>query len=110
MITTLPLPTFDGKISVGQNRCRLHGLGAEHHSQPRVLSITQATEYGTVYTPQEIRELAEFVHDHGLLLHMDGARLANAAASLGVSLREITADAGVDILSFACQPYGPVAC
>ncbi|MBE3577970.1 MAG: low specificity L-threonine aldolase [Limnochordales bacterium] len=102
----LPLPTSDGKIRVDQVRSHLHVSGVEHHAQPKVVSITQATEYGTVYTPDEIRELADFVHNRGMFLHMDGARLANAAASLGVSLRALTTDAGVDVLSFGGTKNG----
>lgn len=96
----LTVPTSDGKITAEGIKPHLYGFGFEHHSQPRVVSITQATELGTVYTPEEIRTLSDFAHRHGLLLHMDGARLANAAASLNCPLREITSDAGVDVLSF----------
>ena len=84
----------------------LHGVGFEHHVQPRVISISQATEMGTVYTPRELKTLSSFAHDNGMLLHMDGARIANAAASLGVKLRAITKDAGVDILSFGGAKNG----
>lgn len=96
----LAIPTSDGKLTAEKIKPHLYGFGFEHHSQPRVISITQATELGTVYTPEEIRKLSDFAHRHGLLLHMDGARLANAAASLNCPLREITGDAGVDVLSF----------
>ena len=94
------VPTADGKIRPEQLRPFLHALGDQHHSQPRALSITQATEMGTVYTPGEVRALADFAHAHGLVLHMDGARLANAAASLNLPLRAVTRDCGVDLLSF----------
>lgn len=73
------------------------------------MSLSQATEYGTVYTRSEIEVIAEYVHAHGLKLHMDGARLANAAAHLGVSLREISGDAGVDVLSFGGTKNGLIA-
>ena len=102
----LPLPSPDGKVTPEQFVQSLHGFGNEHHSQPRVLSITQATELGTVYTPAEMRALAEAAHAHGLLLHVDGARLANAAAYLGVGLREISTDVGVDVLSFGGAKNG----
>lgn len=102
----LPIPTTDGKLTPSLIEPFLSVLGNEHHSQPRAISITQATEYGTVYDPTELRALSDFAHQHGLILHMDGARIANAAASLGVSLREITADVGVDVLSFGGTKNG----
>ena len=81
----IPLPTENGKITVDDIRGQLSVMGNVQHSQPRVVSISQVTECGTCYTADEIAELAEFAHAHGLLLHMDGARLANAAAELGCS-------------------------
>lgn len=102
----LTVPTGDGKITVEGIARHLHGIGFEHHSQPRVVSISQATEMGTVYTPYEIQAIADFVHQNGLWLHMDGARLANAAASLELSLRQLTADADVDVLSFGGTKNG----
>ena len=102
----LPVPVRNGKIDAGSIRHHLKGFDFEHHSQPRVVSITQATELGTVYSFEEIRKLADFVHGQGLLLHMDGARIANAAASLGVDMAEITKDAGVDVLSFGATKNG----
>lgn len=102
----LPVETRDGKLTREHVARELHGIGDEHHVQPRVVSISQATERGTVYSAAEIRELAEFAHAHGLVLHMDGARLANAAAALNVSLRAITTDAGVDALSFGGTKNG----
>ena len=102
----LSLSTPDGKLSVSQMGPLLHDVGFEHHVQPHVISISQATEMGTVYTPREVKALASFAHDHGMLLHMDGARIANAAASLDVKLRAITKDAGVDILSFGGAKNG----
>ncbi|MEV7010211.1 beta-eliminating lyase-related protein [Streptosporangium sp. NPDC051022] len=102
----VPLPTDDGKIRVEDIRDRLTVLGDEHHSQPRVISISQVTECGTCYTPDEIADLAEFAHARGLFIHMDGARLANAAAELGCSLRALTTDAGVDLLSFGGTKNG----
>ena len=99
-------PTSDGKLCPGDITSRLTGIGDEHRVQPRVVSITQATEVGTVYTPDEIRAIAETAHANGLLLHMDGARLANAAVGLGLDFRAITTDAGVDILSFGGTKNG----
>ncbi|MFH1156536.1 MAG: low specificity L-threonine aldolase [Pseudomonadota bacterium] len=81
-------------------------LGFEHHSQPSVISITQPTELGAVYLPEQVLALTRFAHDHGMLVHMDGARLANAAAFLNAGLREITRDLGVDVLSFGGTKNG----
>src|SRR5215213_5314733 len=100
------VPTPDGKLRAEQIKPLLHGIGVEHHVQPRVISISQATEMGTVYTKKELKTLAGFAHDHGMLLHVDGARLSNAAVSLDASLKEITADAGVDVLSFGGTKNG----
>jgi threonine aldolase len=102
----LSVATPDGKIRSEQIKPFLHGLGFEHHVQPRVISISQATEMGTVYTPRELKVLAKFAHDNNMLLHMDGARVSNAAANLKVKLRAITRDAGVDIMSFGGAKNG----
>jgi threonine aldolase len=102
----LTIATPDGKITVDQMKPFLHGVGFEHHVQPRVISISQSTEMGTVYTPKEIKTLAEFAHQHDMLLHMDGARIANATVSLQLKLRQLTADVGVDILSFGGAKNG----
>lgn len=102
----LTVSTPDGKLRVEQIKPMLHGVGVEHHVQPRVISVSQATEMGTVYTKKELKTLADFAHDHNLLLHVDGARLANAAVSLKASLKEITAEAGVDVLSFGGTKNG----
>jgi threonine aldolase len=80
--------------------------GFVHHVQPKVVSITQATELGTVYTVEETRALAEYAHAHGMYLHVDGARFANAAASLGAGLKKLSADAGVDIMTFGGTKNG----
>jgi threonine aldolase len=98
--------TPEGKLSPELLRPFLHHLGNEHHNQPRVISIAQATELGTVYSIDEIRSLASFAHNHGLLLHMDGSRLGNAAVALGCELRDMTNDAGVDALSFGGTKNG----
>jgi threonine aldolase len=102
----LTIPTPDGKLRVEQIKPLLHGIGVEHHVQPRVIAVSQATEMGTVYTKKELKTLADFAHDHNMLLHVDGARLANAAVSLKASLKDITADAGVDVLSFGGTKNG----
>jgi threonine aldolase len=105
-IKLLPVPTPDGKLTPELVDREAWGFGDEHRAQPLVVSITQSTELGTVYTPDEVRALAEHAHGLGLRLHMDGARISNAAASLGVGLREITRDAGVDVLSLGGTKNG----
>jgi threonine aldolase len=102
----LPVDTPDGKLTPAIVEPRLVRFGDEHAVQPRVVSITQSTELGTLYTLDEIRALADQAHGHGMLLHVDGARLANAAAALGVSLRELTTDVGVDAVSFGGTKNG----
>jgi threonine aldolase len=102
----IPIPTTEGKLTVEAVRRLYHGIGDEHHVQPRVISITQATETGTVYKPNEIRALARFAHERQMFLHMDGARIANAAASLRQTLRQATRDLGVDVLSFGGTKNG----
>jgi threonine aldolase len=102
----ITIPTPDGKLRVEQIKPLLHGIGVEHHVQPRVITISQVTEMGTVYTQDELKTLADFAHDNGLLLHVDGARLSNAAVFLDKTLKEITTDAGVDVLSFGGTKNG----
>jgi threonine aldolase len=102
----LPVATKKGKFHAAWLDHYLDGVGFEHHVQPRVISISQATEMGTVYTPKEIKALANFAHKHDMLLHVDGARLANAAASLALPLKAITTDVGVDVLSFGGAKNG----
>ena len=104
----VPVPTENGKMTVNAVAAAYHGVGDEHHVQPRVISITQATEVGTVYKPQEVEELARFAHERDMFLHVDGARIANAAASLGVGLRDTTRECGVDVLSFGATKNGAV--
>ncbi len=105
----LTIPSPNGKLTPGQMLPLLASVGFPHHVQPRVVSITQATELGAVYSPGEIQIIADFAHDNHLFLHMDGARLANAAAALGCSLKDITADVGVDVLSFGGTKNGLMA-
>lgn len=105
----LAVPCADGKLTPALAARFLRGRLDQHHVQPRVISISQATELGTVYRPEEVRALADFAHENGLLLHMDGARLANAAAGLGCGLCEISGAAGVDMLSFGGSKNGLMA-
>jgi threonine aldolase len=102
----LTIQTPDGKLTPELIRQHLHGFGFEHHSQPAVVSVTQATEMGTLYTLEELKILSEFVHSKGLYFHMDGARISNAAAALGCSFKEMTTDVGVDVLSFGGTKNG----
>ena len=105
-VKLLTVPGQHGKLSPDQIAGWDARRGDEHQSQPRVVSISQATELGTVYTPNEIREIANAAHEREMLLHVDGARLANAAASLDVPLAAITAEAGVDVVSFGGTKNG----
>ena len=102
----LIVDTPDGKLTPELVRTRLHGFGFEHHSQPRAISISQPTELGTLYSLDEIRSLADLAHEHGMYLHVDGARLANAAVALGCSFKAMTTDLGVDCLSFGGTKNG----
>jgi len=110
----LTVDTPDGKIEPSMLAKHIHGFDFEHHSQPKVISVSQPTEMGTVYTSEELRALADFAHSKGMLLHMDGARIANAAVSLGLPFRSFTTEAGVDLLSFGGTKngmmYGEAAC
>lgn len=96
----------DGKLIPQHIKPYLHMQGVMHHSQIAAASITNPTETGELYSIDEIKELADFLHEHDILLHMDGARIANAAAALGVSFCEMTKDCGVDILSFGGTKNG----
>jgi threonine aldolase len=102
----IPVSTAGGKLTLEAVATAYHGIGDQHHVQPRVVSITQSSEVGTVYQPHEVKVLAKFAHDREMFLHMDGARLANAAARLGLNLREATRDLGVDVLSFGGTKNG----
>jgi threonine aldolase len=107
-VKLIALPAPHGKLSpeLLEREVAWSRVGDEHASQPRLVSISNSTELGTVYTVGELEALAEYAHGRGLLLHVDGARLANAAAAQGASLREVTADAGVDLLSFGGTKNG----
>jgi threonine aldolase len=102
----LTVDSPDGKLTPELIEKQAWGWGDEHRAQPFAVSITQTTELGTLYTVAEIRAIADYVHARGMSLHMDGARISNAAAALGVPLRDFTTDAGVDILSFGGTKNG----
>lgn len=103
------VPTIDGKLSVEAAQSQIFDIGFVHRAQPAVISITQTTEMGTVYQPSEIAALADLAHANGMLLHLDGARLSNAAAALGKSFREFTTDVGVDLVSLGGTKIGALA-
>jgi len=100
------IPTSDGKLTVDLLKPYIVGFGDPHMAQPKVISITQPTELGTIYSPKEIKDLSDFAHSKKMLLHMDGARLCNAAAGLNVEFAAITSDVGVDVLSFGGTKNG----
>ncbi|QMU96210.1 low specificity L-threonine aldolase [Microbacterium esteraromaticum] len=102
----LTVPTDDGKLTPELVDREAWGWGDEHRAQPLAVSITQSTELGTLYTIDEIRALANHAHERGMKLHLDGARLSNAAAALDAPLRAFTTDAGVDVLSFGGTKNG----
>ncbi|GAB3867107.1 low specificity L-threonine aldolase [Nocardioides maradonensis] len=104
----LPVPTEHGKLTPADLAIPLREFEDEHRARPSVLSLTQTTELGTVYTPDEVAELARIAHGYGMAVHMDGARLANAAAALDVPVRSFTRDAGVDVISFGGTKNGLV--
>jgi threonine aldolase len=109
-VKLLEVPTEHGKLTPERVESRITRIGDEHAVQPGVVSITQCTELGTVYSPRETRAIADLAHDRGLLVHMDGARLSNAAAALDLPLRALTTDVGVDVLSFGGTKNGAVGC
>ena len=102
----LTVPTFDGKLNIGLIENHMHGFGDQHHAQPKIISLTQCTELGTVYSQEELKEICDYAHAHNMYVHMDGARLSNAVAYLSCSPREITADVGIDVLSFGGTKNG----
>ncbi len=103
------VPTSDGKLTVELAASQIFDMGVVHRAQPGVISITQTTEMGTLYQIDEIRALADLAHENGLLLHLDGARISNAAAALGKSFKEFTTDAGVDLVSMGGTKIGALA-
>jgi threonine aldolase len=102
----LPLSTTDGKLTPEIIKPLLSRIGNVHNTQPKVISISQSTELGTVYSLQELKSLCQFAHNNGLFVHLDGARISNAVASLGVSMKEATVDCGIDIMSFGGTKNG----
>ena len=100
------VPTPDGKLTPELIESQIFDIGVVHRAQPGVVSITQTTELGTLYQPKEIEAIAEVTHKHGLLLHLDGARISNAAAALGLSFKEFTTDVGVDLVSVGGTKIG----
>jgi threonine aldolase len=102
----IDVATTDGKLRPDQVRAELHGIGDQHHVQPKVISITQSTELGTLYQLDEIAELAELAHANDMYLHLDGARIANATAALGIDLASFTSRVGVDVMTFGGTKNG----
>jgi len=102
----LTVPTVDGKLRIADIEKFQSLVDFEHHAQPKVISISQTTELGTLYTPDEIKALADYAHAQNMYLHMDGARIANAAAALNMSIKSFTFDCGVDVLSFGGTKNG----
>lgn len=100
------IPTPDGKLTVELLKPYLSDLGVVHHAQPKVIYLSQSTELGTVYTLNELRLIVEFAHQNGLLVHLDGARLANACVALGCSLSDMTSKIGIDTVSFGGTKNG----
>lgn len=105
-IKLLPVDTPDGKLTPELVSHEAWGWGSDHRAEPLAVSISQVTELGTCYTPDEIRALADHAHEHGMLLHVDGSRLGNAAAHLGTSLAALTSEVGVDLLSLGGTKNG----
>ena len=103
------VPTPDGKLTPELVKPYLFDIGSVHRAQISVISITQTTEMGTLYSVPEIRALADFAHENNLYLHLDGARLSNAAAALNKTFKEFTTDAGVDLVSFGGTKIGALA-
>ena len=102
----LPLKTADGKLTPDMIKPLLNRIGNVHNTQPRVISISQSTEVGTVYSIAELKALCDFAHENEMYVHLDGARISNAVAALGVGLKESTVDCGVDIMSFGGTKNG----
>lgn len=100
------VPTTDGKLTPELIDVQAWGFGNEHRAQPKVVSITNSTELGTIYTPAEVKAIADHAHSLGMLVHLDGARISNAAAALGVPMRAFTTDAGVDAVSLGGTKNG----
>lgn len=104
--TLIPLTTTDGKLTPDLIRPTLNAIGNVHHNQPKVISISQSTEVGTVYSLEELKALCDFAHANDMYVHLDGARISNAVASLDVDLKTATVDCGIDIMSFGGTKNG----
>ncbi len=102
----LTVKTEDGKLTVDLIRQHMHGFGFEHHVQPKIISLTQSTELGTLYSVNELKTICNYAHKNGLYVHMDGARISNAAAALNCDLYSVSGGTGVDILSFGGTKNG----
>jgi len=108
-VKLIDVPSTGGKLTPAQIDAQVYAIGDEHHAQPGIVSITQSTEIGTLYTPDEVAAIVEVAHRHGMRVHVDGARIANATAALGgtvEALRSVTVDAGVDVVSFGGTKNG----
>jgi threonine aldolase len=102
----IPVKTSNGKLTPELIKPHLHGFDFEHHSQPKMISISQVTELGTIYSVDEIKAIADLAHAHNMYLHLDGARIANAAVALNLPFKAFTRDAGVDVVSFGGTKNG----
>ncbi len=102
----LTFPSVDGKLTPADVVASQVGRGDEHHAQATVVSVTQSTECGTLYSAAELRAICDAAHGFGMRVHLDGARLANAVAALGCDVRALTVDAGVDVVSFGGTKNG----
>ena len=108
-VKLLPVPTPDGRLTPELIDREAWGWGDEHRAQPLVVSITQTTELGTCYRPEDVAAICEHAHARGMRVHLDGARIANAAATLGLPIRAFTSDVGVDVVSFGGTKNGALA-
>lgn len=102
----LYVPNRDGKLDIDDIKGFLNSIGDEHQVQPKIISISQITELGTIYTIKEIKELADFAHANNMFLHVDGARISNGVIALNSSFKEMITDTGVDLLSFGGTKNG----
>ncbi|MBV9409867.1 MAG: aminotransferase class V-fold PLP-dependent enzyme, partial [Candidatus Eremiobacteraeota bacterium] len=102
----IDVPVENGKLTPELVEAQIHGIGDQHHAQPGAISISQSTEVGTVYTLGELRALGETARKHGLLFHVDGARIANAIAALGTGARAMLTETGVDVCTFGGTKNG----
>ncbi|MGY3803644.1 threonine aldolase family protein [Pigmentibacter ruber] len=107
-IFTTPTHATDGKLTVSNLKQAFLNFRTSHFNKPKAVSITQSTELGTVYTCQEIKDICDFAHANGLIVHMDGARIANAAVFLNKTFKEMVVDTGIDILSFGATKNGAI--